>query len=304
MSKHLPSPITWTLILLLFAGCTSDSEPTSSKVEGTPGVPELKEQWTLDTGLDRPESVIYDQAREVLYVTNISGDAAEMDGNGYISRVSLGGEMLEQNWIAGLNAPKGIAMAGNRLWASDINALVEIDLESGNILERYSLEGDVYLNDVTVHPGGDVYVTDSRYSKIYRLSGGQLDLWLENNQIKMPNGAHVIGDGLVVVAGDASAENPGQSGYFQAISLNEQRIRSLEGSTPDGALDAVEPDENGGIFTTDWLSGRLMYFMEGQGTTLLKQLGQGSADVDYVAETSMLYVPVMQEGQLIAYIVD
>ena len=47
-----------------------------------------------------------------------------------------------------------------------------------------------------------------------------------------------------------------------------------------------------------------MYFSEGVGTTLLKQLGQASADVDYIVESRMLYVPVMQEGQLIAYQVE
>ena len=292
-------------IPLLIAGACAPNESSSNNAEA-PAIhtPQLTEVWTLNTGLDRPESVIYDAAREVLYVTNIVGDGAAMDGNGYIARVSPAGEMIDQRWIPDLNGPKGIAIDGDQLWASDINALVEIDLNAGQVTHRYAVDGDVYLNDVAVQPGGAVFVTDSRNSKIYRFADGKLEVWLEDERIQMPNGAHIIGDELVVVAGDGASENPGQARYFKAISLMDKRIRVLDGSVPDGALDAVEPDERGGIFTTDWAGGRLMYFNEGTGTTLLQQLGQGAADVDYIAETKMLYVPVMVDGLLIAYRVE
>ena len=296
-------PFLLVLTLVIISGCQRDVQ-TPEEATAAPYVPVLTQQWMLDSGLDRPESVIFDAARDVLYITNLVGEGDGMDGIGYIAKVSTAGEMVDQDWITGLNAPKGIALAGDRLYASDINSLVEIDLDAGAIANKYTIEGDAYLNDVTVHPDGAVYVTDSRYSKIYKLENGEFSLWLESDQIQMPNGIHVIGDELVAAAGDSSAENPGQARYFQAISLNDKSIRSIESAAPDGALDAVEPDGKGGIFTTDWLSGRLMYFKEGEGTTLLQQLGQGSADVDYIATSNMLYVPVMQEGQLIAYKVD
>ncbi len=291
----------FAISFLLLTGCATPEQPATSEATPELTAPALEEAWRVDTGLDRPESAIYDAGRAAIYVTNLVGAADAMDGNGYIAKVSPDGQMMDQNWITGLNAPKGIALAGNRLWASDINALVEIDLDAGAIVGRYEVTGDAFLNDVTVHPDGSVFVTDSRFSKIYRYTDGALSVWLEDGQIQMPNGAHVIGDELVVVAGDSTAENPGMSRYFQAISFADQSIRTLDGSAPDGALDAVEPDEKGGVFTTDWSSGRLMYFIEGSGSTVLQQLGQGSADVDYIADENMLYVPVMQEGQLIAY---
>lgn len=290
--------------LFYIFGCAAPQEPDTAEALVTRTVPSLQEAWRLDTGLDRPESAIYDAVRGAIYVTNLVGAGDAMDGNGYIAKVSPDGNMIDQNWITGLNAPKGIALGTNRLWASDINALVEIDLDAGTIIQRHEVDGDAYLNDVTVHPDGSVFVTDSRFSKIYRFAEGSLSVWLEHDQIQMPNGAHVIGDELVVAAGDGTTENPGTARYFQAISLADQSIRTLDASTADGALDAVEPDNKGGMFTTDWASGRLMYFLEGQGSTLLEQLGQGAADVDFIAADQMLYVPVMQEGQLIAYHVE
>ena len=309
MIKHqnlTPLLILVGFVVFVFSACQRADEPASAEAS-TPTIasqPSLTDAWMLDQGLDRPESAIFDTTRKVIYVTNLVGEGDAMDGVGYISKISAVGEMLEQNWIAGLNAPKGIALSGNRLWSSDINALVEIDVEAGEIVNRFEIEGDVYLNDVSIHPDGSIYVTDSRYSKIYRFADGEISLWLENPAIQMPNGLHVMGDELMVVAGDGSTENPGQNRYFQAISFTDKSVRSVAAATPNGALDAVEPDGKGGIFTTDWLSGRLMYFKEGEGTGQLRQLGTGSADVEFVHATSMLYVPVMQEGQLIAYRVD
>ena len=290
--------------LVCLIGCATPQEPDAAEAIATPAAPSLNEAWRLDTGLDRPESAIYDAARGAIYVTNLVGAGDAMDGNGYIAKISPEGNMVDQHWITGLNAPKGIALGTDRLWASDINALVEIDLDAGTIVKRHEVDGDAYLNDVTLHPDGSVFVTDSRFSKIYRFAAGSLSIWLESDQIQMPNGAHVIGDELVVAAGDGTTDNPGTARYFQAISFADQSIRTLDASTADGALDAVEPDDKGGMFTTDWASGRLLYFLEGQGSTLLQQLGQGAADVDYIAADQMLYVPVMQEGQLIAYHVE
>jgi sugar lactone lactonase YvrE len=163
------------------------------------------------------------------------------------------------------------------------------------------VEGDAYLNDVNVGPDGSVYVTDSRYSKIYHLNEGGLEVWLEHESVQMPNGIHVIGDELYIAAGDTTVENPGASRYLQAVSLADKSVHPLRDREPAGALDAVEPDGKGGLFVTGWASGRLMHFTPETGLTLLEQLGQGAADVDYIAADRMLYVPVMQEGQLIAY---
>ena len=297
-------------LLFLLVGCNPQSStPETAEAEAageniSPPV-QLTQAWMLAEGLDRPESAMYDADRQVIYVSNLVGGGADMDGVGYISKVGLDGVMVEQEWVSGLNAPKGLTLSNGKLYSTDINALVEIDPETGTVLNRFEVEGDVYMNDVAAHSDGSLYVTDSRYSKVYQLKDGELSVWLENNEsIQMPNGLHVVGEELWIVAGDASAENPGAARYLKAVSLADKSVRPVKGTEPEGALDAVEPDEKGGIFVTDWGGGRLMYFNDELGLTLLEQLGQGAADVDYIAETGMLYVPVMMDGQLIAYSVE
>ena len=306
MKLHL---IALSAVLILFIGCeqnTSSPEAAEAETAETEGPAVLlSHSWVVEQGLDRPESAMFDAERNVIYVSNLVGAGDGMDGVGYISKIGLDGSMIEQEWVSGLNAPKGLTLNNGMLYSSDINALVEIDPESGDITNRYEVEGEVYLNDVAAHSDGSVFVTDSRFSKVYQLKEGVFSVWLEgHDQVQMPNGAHVIGDELWIVAGDATADNPGASRYLKAISMADKSVRAVKGTEPVGALDAVEPDEKGGIFVTDWGSGRLMYFNQEQGLTLLEQLGQGAADVDYISESGMLYVPVMQEGQLIAYKVD
>src|SRR6056297_1858189 len=98
--------------------------------------------WSLD-GLSVPESVYHDRERGELYVSNIAGEPTEKNGAGHISRVSPDGEMIEAEWITGLDAPKGMVSDGTTLWVSDIDRLVAIDIEAGEISESWTAEGAI-----------------------------------------------------------------------------------------------------------------------------------------------------------------
>ncbi len=120
----------------------------------------LKKIWETE-GFKTPESVVYDQANDVLYVSNVNGAPGDRDGNGFISRVSLEGEILELEWVTGMDAPKGLAIVGNKLYVSDIDTLVEININGGAITNRYTAEGGQFFNDVAASADGDVYVSDT-----------------------------------------------------------------------------------------------------------------------------------------------
>ena len=266
---------------------------------------QLAETWTLAEGLDRPESVVYDAERDVLYVSNIKGDAADKDGNGYLARVSPEGEVLDSAWVTGLDAPKGLTLSDGTLYVADIDVLLAVDPESGEITERYPADGAQFLNDVTADAEGNVYVSDSRTSTVYRLNGGTLQAWLQGEgRIQGPNGVHVIEDRLIIAAGDSTAENPGSARYLQAIALDDGAISPLSGTEPIGSVDAVEPDGQGGYFLTDWGAGKVMHVTSSGEVTLLKQLGQGTADLEFVAETGVIFLPIMMSDELIAYQVE
>lgn len=284
--------------LLALSGCAPRAEEPAATA---PANVTLDEVWTLSEGMDRPESVVYDGERDVLYVSVIVGEGWEDDGVGYIAQVSTDGTMLDSTWVSGLNAPKGLALDANGLYAADNSALLRIDPATGQVTARWVVEGEPYLNDVSVAPDGSVYVTDSRSNRLFRLSGDTFDVWAEAPSLHSPNGVHVVGEEVWVAGSDATAEEPGEARYLQAISMADGSIRPVLDTTPRGALDAIEPDGQGGFFITDWVSGALMHFTPEGGYVVLRQLGQGAADVDFVLEKARLYVPVMMEGSLIAY---
>ncbi len=264
---------------------------------------QIAKAWELNGVLSRPESVIYDAERDVLYVSSINGGPGEKDGNGYLSKISPEGETIEKEWVTGLNAPKGLALSNGKLYVSDIDELVEIDPGTGSISARYPAEGAQFLNDVTADAAGNVYVSDSGNSLIYRLAGGALEIWLKDDRIASPNGVFAEASQLLVAAGNGTAENPGSSRYMQSISYDAKAIAPLKDDVPIGSLDAVEPDGKGGYFLTDWGAGKIMYFTPEDGAVLLGQLGQGTADLDFAPEKNMLFLPIMMSDQLVAYTV-
>lgn len=110
-----------------------------------------------------------------------------------------------------------------------------------------------------------------------------------------------IGGKLIAAAADAGAENPGRSRYLREIDLESRQIEPLAGETPIGGVDAVEPDEHDGYFLSDWPAGKVMYFSTDGEVKLLEDLSQGTADLEYVAEQQMVYLPIMMSDQLVGY---
>ena len=153
----------------------------------------VTKKWETQKDLRVPESVLYDEARNILYVSNINGKSAERNGQGFISKVSLDGKIEVLKWVTGLNAPKGSAIYENKLYVSDIDHLVEIDVKTGKIVAKYPAAGAQFLNDVATDASGNVYITDmsAANSVIYKLSNGTMTVWMKGPEIKMPNGLYM-----------------------------------------------------------------------------------------------------------------
>jgi hypothetical protein len=155
--------------------------------------------WQVE-GLDGPESAVLDAGEDVLYVSNVNGEANAADGNGYISKLSAAGELVEKAWVAGLNAPKGLALKDGKLYVADIDELVVIDVASASIDARHKAAGATFLNDVSAHEDGRVFVTDMMENQIWQLDGETFELWLEDAALENPNGVLAVGDRLLVAS--------------------------------------------------------------------------------------------------------
>jgi sugar lactone lactonase YvrE len=162
----------------------------------------------LREGLARPESARWDPDQRVWFISNING-AQEKDDNGYISRVAADGRMQRARFVAGgsdgaaLHAPKGLAISGDTLWVTDLDAVRGFHRRTGAPIASIDLAslGALFLNDITVGPDGSLYVTDTgvRFDsagtrvhvgpdRVFRIQGRSPSVVLEGDVLGEPNG--------------------------------------------------------------------------------------------------------------------
>ena len=262
--------------------------------------------WELD-GFDTPESAFYDSARNVIYVSNIVGEPTERDGMGHISRVSVTGEMLEAEWVTGLEAPKGLVLDGDTLYVADLDGLVAIDVESGKVTGTWAADNPQFLNDTAVDGDGRVFVSDMASHTIHVLVGDTLAVWLQDEALQHPNGLRIDGGKLVVAAWgqkmkpDFSVEVPG---HLLTVDLETKEIAALGSGEPIGMLDGLEPDGDGAWLVTDWVNGALLRIQNDGSVEQLLDLDMGSADLGYVPDEKLVIIPMMLDDKVVAYRLD
>jgi sugar lactone lactonase YvrE len=150
------------------------------------------------------ESLVFDPARDVYFVSNVNGDPGVKDGNGFISRITADGVVDSLHFIQGgrngvtLNAPMGSRMKGDTLWVLDVDALRGFSAVTGAPLASIDLTPvhPLFLNDVTIGPDGDFYITDTGFAKthtgpdrIYHIDPSRkVSVALESAALSMPDG--------------------------------------------------------------------------------------------------------------------
>ncbi len=283
--------------LVMAAGC-GDGDPAGG---GSPA-----KLWELSGELKNPESILLSSDKATLFVSNVAGQPTDKDGNGFISKVTPDGKIQTLEWVKGLDAPKGLAQVNGRLYVSDIDKLVEIDIAGGTIVQRYDAPGAQFLNDVAADGEGRIYVSDMATNTIWRLADGKFEKWLESPALLYPNGLHVEGETLIVASwGSMSeAEQPQVVGRLLQVSLADKTIRPLGDGSFTGHLDGLEPDGAGGHFVTDWIAGKF-YRVDASGkATELLSLGQGTADIGIDPATKTVFIPQMMKDVLYAYKIE
>ena len=244
--------------------------------------------WETDTIFAIPESVLPDVKNTILYVSLINGPAWGNDGVGGIGKLSTDGKKYDSMWITGLNAPKGLGIFKNNLYAADNAEVVVIDLKKGIVSKKISIENASGLNDITVTGKGIVYVSDSRTAKIWRIENNIPTLFLD--EVKGVNGLKAIGDDLYIGAGKE----------FLKADKNKKLTKIAD--LPQG-IDGIEPVGNGDFILTAW-GGYIFYVTAaGKVETLLEshQEKMNTADIGYDPKTRMLYVPTFLAKKIVAY---
>jgi len=160
--RRMPLALTavTALALLVVMGCEADEDEVVSAVQ-------LEVTEVQDEGFAQPAGVVVDPENDVYLVSHMNGNPAERDGNGFISRISPDGEMLDLRWIdltgtdRALNSPRGMAIRGDSLFVADVDCIRIFELETGMDDGYTCLDGVTFITDIDVGPEGSIFVTDA-----------------------------------------------------------------------------------------------------------------------------------------------
>ncbi len=250
------------------------AEPVAVEVTSTQDPPAPTEPATTDSGklvfkdvgLMTPESVLYHEATDTYFVSNINGSPVDVDNNGFISQLSPDGSVKNLKFIAGgangveLNAPKGLLIQGDTLLVTDIDHIRSFELGSGKPKQAWKFPAATFLNELTADASGVVYVTDSGLKMgasglepngtdaIYKLQEGKISTVAKGDELAGPNGIAATAEGLLVVTFGSNTvtlyDPTGKPGQHAEL--------------PTGGLDGLVPLADGTWLISSW-QGKAVY---------------------------------------------
>jgi DNA-binding beta-propeller fold protein YncE len=284
---------------LAFSACLALALPgvrPEVSAQGTRPVRVVSEQTV--GGFAYPESVAYDPGAKVLYVSRFGSalKPTEKDGKGKISKVSLAGKVLDEQFLPAsgdaLHKPKGIWVQGGRLWVTDIDAVWVFDLRSRRG-RKVALPGIKFANDPAVMAKA-LYVSDNRGDQLYRVDPADfLDVKGDpkvtvvfSGKSVNPNGLYPARDGSLLAVGFMSAEQA--RGIYSVSAGGEIKVLAKD----LGRLDGVFEMDDGTLLVTDWNSGSLARWSAKTGLEPLAKGFKGPADFCVVPEAGGLLVVV------------
>ena len=293
-----------TLVIALpmaAGGCGSAGDQQA----GAPAAPTVP-ITVAEVGFATPESVLHDEAADVYLVSNINGHPLQPDGNGFISRVSPSGEVLELKWIDGeaegvtLNAPKGMAIVGDVFYVTDITVVRMFDRVTGGALGEIAVEGATMLNDLAPASDGGVYLTDTGFQlaadggfepsgtdAVYHIAAnGDVHTLIADPGLGAPNG-------VVEVDGDVWVVSFGSGELFRLVDGERVDVTTVAEGRLDGIV--LVGDR---LFISSWVSQGVHAGEPGGEFSAVVTEVQSPADIGYDATRNVIMIPLFQLNEL------
>ena len=312
MKSRAPVIGRWAFLLFVvpmaFATCDAGQEenPESEMAPVEESAP-LFSLTVAGVGFSTPESVLHDPESDIYLVANIHGGSADKDGDGFISRISPDGAVLDLRWIDGtlpgvdLHAPKGMAIVADTLFVTDIDCIRKFHRISGAPLQELCLEEATFLNDLTATPRGDLYFSDSGTAQapgaVYLLRQSadvpqkvtlEDGTVLEGEWLGGPNGVFADRRGLYVATFG--------SGELFRVTPEGERIQML---FPSGmGLDGIVSLEERGFLFSSWGDSAVYWIHPGGTVAPLVEGLEAPADIGFDATRSRVLIPLFRANEL------
>jgi gluconolactonase len=242
-------------------------------------------------GFKMPESVAQDKDGNI-YVSEIG--ERDVDKDGKITMIDKNGKLT--TIVDDLYDPKGLVLFDNKLYVTDRDVVVEVDIENKTSAVYAGTmqfpRSPVFLNDIDVDDKGNLYVSDSGDFKstgqIFIIkTSGEIETIFEDerNLVKAPNGLLLDGDTLYVL--DWAGE------FFEA-DLNKKSFKKIaEGFNGGDGIAKVKDT----FFLSSWLEGKLYKLIAGK-AELINDKFEAAADISLSQDNKKVYIPDMKAGTL------
>jgi sugar lactone lactonase YvrE len=287
-----------------FVAACKKAEQAKPPVAAAPPAPHKIAQ--IDS-LQTPESVMWDAAQDVYFISNINGNASAKDNNGFISRVRPDSGVENLKFIEGgkngvtLNAPKGLAIKGDTLWVADIDAARAFNATTGKPIATVDLRsaGAVFLNDAVFGPDGSLYITDTgiRFDakgnvthpgmdRIFRITGRKVTVAAQGDTLEKPNGItwDATGNRFIVVAFG------GPSVFEWKLGDKNPTVIARGPGGFDGVVIA-----RGKLLVSSWTDSTVSAYQGGTEVKIITGV-PSPADIGYDAKRNRVLIPVFTQN--------
>lgn len=283
----IKSVLTTLLIASIGFGCSQTKEPPA-ETDWIRGQDFNSVHFSVE-GFDGPEAVRYDEELDVYFVSCFVGETSG-DANGYVSKVSSDGKILDLKFMTGtqehpFDAGRGMYITGDTLWVADHAGVHYFNKNDGSHLGFVDFSGfeTGFINDITQATDGTLYVTDTGQRSLFRINEA-LEVELVKSDLPvMPNGITTLPSGELAIA-------PWQDGPDIYQFNTETDMLSVYGTAAGSDnYDGIEYFD-GGLITSAQFDSSLHLMVDGKDEVFIKLPGR-PADIAIDPNRGIVAVP-------------
>ncbi|MCG8526863.1 MAG: TIM barrel protein [Opitutales bacterium] len=212
---------------------------------------------------DAPENAHWHEASQSWFVSNLGGGLnLSRDNYGWVTRLDESGEVVDPQWVEGLDAPTGMDDYEGILYVGDRGYVTAIDIETGRILKKIVLPGAEFVNDVAISEDGQVFVSDTFGNQIFQFRNlGPAEVWLKTDELNYPNGLWVVDNRLTVATWgnivDPATFGTDRLGTLKSVDLESKELTELADGRELANFDGVVRYKDS-WYGTFWTEGQLL----------------------------------------------
>ena len=252
------------------------------------------------SGLSVPESVLYDEARDLVFISNIEAKKGEFwfdDGKGFISLLTPDFKMKSLRLVNSepgkiINSPKGMAAVNNHIYFTDNRRLMRASINNPAMVEQVVNTTFAGINDMVAYDGL-IWVSDGAAGVVFGidpLKGIEV-------VVKAPKGVN----GITFYRGTLFAVSWGLHDVFELDSTGVKPPKPFNLASHFTNLDGIEVMDDGTFIVSDFKGHKVCTITPDRKTveTIIEQ--NSAADIGYNRAKNILFVPSFLNNRAVAY---